>query len=130
MPHLSDIAEAALRTDPVLLQTRELLGFSVLPGTSSVFDFSGPVPYEKAPKLENTTTTQNSNDSYWLTNLDNPLPDYSILYGKTNNPQSLRSRMAQTMLQDSSGSDELFNAMERFFVRHRPTKIKNGRCTR
>lgn len=112
VPHLSDIAETALRTDPVLLQTRELLGFSVLPGTSSVFDFGGPVPYEKAPKLENTTTTQNSNDSYWLTNLNNPLPDYSILYGKTNNPQSLRSRMAQTMLQESSGSDELFNAME------------------
>lgn len=109
VPGLSAVAEQALRTDPTLKQARELLGFSVLPGNASVFDFSGPVPYERAPKLERRDFVQNSNDSYWLTNPAEPLVDHSILYGKTGVTQSLRSRMSQAMLRDSTGPDGRFN---------------------
>lgn len=112
VPNLSDFAEEKLRTDPLLVQTREQLGFTLLPGTSSVFDFNGPVPYEKAPKLERSDFVQNSNDSYWLTNPAQPLTGHSILYGKTNTPQSLRSRMAHKMLSDSKGDDERFDLDE------------------
>lgn len=112
VPNLSPTAEAALRTDPVLVQTRKQLGFSILPGTSSVFDFNGPVPYDQAPKLERTDFVQNSNDSYWLTNPAQPLTGYSTLYGETNTPQSLRSRMGQKMLRDSAGEDGRFDLNE------------------
>jgi len=73
VPNLTPTAEQALRSDPILVQTRESIGFSILPGTSAVFDFDGPVPYEQAPKLERTDFVQNSNDSYWLTNPASPL---------------------------------------------------------
>lgn len=112
VPHIGPAAETALRTSPELVAARELLGFSVLPGNASIFDFDGPVPYEMAPKMENTTLVQNSNDSYWLTHLDSPMPNHSILYGKTNNEQSLRSRMGQIMIQDSAGEDNLFSLDE------------------
>ena len=109
VPNLTPTAEQALRTDPVLIQTRKLLGFTLLPGTSAVFDFDGPVPYDNAPKLERSDFVQNSNDSYWLTNPAQPLTEYSILYGKTDVAQSPRSRMSQKMLQDSRGTDERFS---------------------
>ena len=112
VPNLTPTAEQALRTDPLLVQTREALGFSVLPGSASVFDFDGPVPYENAPKLERNDYVQNSNDSYWLSNPATPLTDHSILYGKTDTPQSLRSRMSHTLLSDSAGQDGLFNLDE------------------
>jgi len=109
VPNLTPTAEQALRSDPILVQTRESIGFSILPGTSAVFDFDGPVPYEQAPKLERTDFVQNSNDSYWLTNPASPLTDYSILYGTTHTEQTLRSRMAHSMLSDSAGQDGRFD---------------------
>ena len=109
VPNLPTIAEQALRNDPMALQLRELLGFSLLPGTSAAFDYHGPVPYENAPKLERSDFVQNSNDSYWLTNPEDKLIGHSILYGKTGVEQSLRSRMSQKMLVDSKGPDERFD---------------------
>ena len=109
VPNLTPTAEQALRSDPILVQTRESIGFSILPGTSAVFDFDGPVPYEQAPKLERTDFVQNSNDSYWLTNPASPLTDYSILYGATHTEQTLRSRMAHSLLSDSAGQDGRFD---------------------
>lgn len=112
VPNLSPIAEQALRTDPVLVQTRELIGFSILPGTSAVFDFDGAVPYENAPKLERSDYVQNSNDSYWLSNPADPLTDYSILYGKTDVPQTMRSRMSHALYASNAGEDGKYNLDE------------------
>ena len=69
-------------------------------------------PFEQAPKLERSDFVQNSNDSYWLTNPAQPITDVSILYGETDNQQTLRSRMGQRMLVDSAGSDQRFTARE------------------
>lgn len=112
VPYLSEVAENALRTNPALIQMRRLAGFSILPGNSAVFDFNGPVPYEKAPKLSRQDFVQNSNDSFWLTNPAEPIRGVSILYGKTDNEQTLRSRMGHTLLKDAAGSDGLFSVQE------------------
>jgi acyl-homoserine-lactone acylase len=112
VPGLTSTAITALTTNPVLVQTKELAGFTVLPGFASAFDFNLPVPYESAPKYEGTDYVQNSNDSFWLTNLENPITDVSPLYGKVGNEQSLRSRMAHKLLSDAAGSDARFNPME------------------
>lgn len=112
VPQLSDVAEQALRTNPQLQQLRKLTGFSILPGNSAVFDFSSSVPYDKAPQLQRRDFVQNSNDSFWLTNPAQPLTNASILYGKVNNQQTLRSRMGQKLLQDSAGTDGKFTARE------------------
>ena len=112
VPNLSPTAEQALRTDPMLMQARELTGFSILPGSSEIFNFNGPVPYANAPKIERSDYVQNSNDSYWLTNPAAPLTGNSILYGKTDVAQSLRSRMSHALFASSAGEDGRFNIDE------------------
>ncbi|MGC1508659.1 penicillin acylase family protein [Ketobacter sp.] len=112
VPNLNLIAELVLRYTPALRTARELLGFSILPGNSILFDFQGAAPYRQAPKLSNQSVVQNSNDSYWLTQPDRPMESHSILYGETRAEQSLRSRLSQQMLRDSAGDDGLFNAEE------------------
>jgi acyl-homoserine-lactone acylase len=75
-------------------------------------DYNKPVPYARAPKYEGTDYVQNSNDSFWLTNLDNPITGVNPMYGDVNNEQSLRSRMAHQLLANASGSDGLFSQAE------------------
>ena len=112
VPGLTPTAIDALTTNPVLIQTKAVAGFTVLPGFASAFDFNLPVPYESAPKYEGTDYVQNSNDSFWLTNFENPITGVSPLYGQVGNEQSLRSRMAHKLLADAGGSDGKFNMME------------------
>lgn len=112
VPGLTATALNELTTNPLLIQTKAVAGFTVLPGFASAFDFNLPVSYENAPKYEGTDYVQNSNDSFWLTNLENPITGVSPLYGKVGNQQSLRSRMAHKLLNQASGSDGKFNMME------------------
>ena len=112
VPYLTDTAINELTTNPLLIQTKQVAGFTVLPGFLSAFDFERPVPYEEAPKYEGTDSVQNSNDSFWLTNLDSPITGVSPLYGRTENQQSLRSRMGQVFIEDSAGSDGTFTPEE------------------
>jgi len=112
VPGLTSAALTALTTNPLLIQTKKVAGFTVLPGFASAFDFNLPVPYENAPKYEGTDYVQNSNDSFWLTNFENPITGVSPLYGQVGNEQSLRSRMAHKLLANASGADGKFNMME------------------
>ncbi|MFT5276608.1 MAG: acyl-homoserine-lactone acylase [Granulosicoccus sp.] len=112
VPGLTATALNALATNPLLIQTKAVAGFTVLPGFASAFDFNQAVPYESAPKYEGTDYVQNSNDSFWLTNFENPITGVSPLYGQVGNQQSLRSRMAHKLLADAAGSDGKFNMME------------------
>ena len=73
VPRLTATAISELTTNPLLIGTRQAAGFTVLPGFASAFDFERPVPYEEAPKYEGTDYVQNSNDSFWLTNLESPI---------------------------------------------------------
>ncbi|WDE03767.1 penicillin acylase family protein [Thalassomonas viridans] len=110
--NLSDNALAQMRTDPELVATRAAIGFDILPGNTSVFEPDGLNSYQQAPKLLRPDYVQNSNDSYWATNLNELMSGYSILYGDDLAPLSLRTRMGLTLLSDSSGEDGLFNAGE------------------
>jgi len=112
VPQLSDLAETALTTDPTLIALRQQVGFTILPGNSSVFDFTGPVPYAQAPKLERNDFVQNSNDSFWLSNPDDPITGVSALYGKVDYEQSLRSRMGQRLMQEAAGRNGRFSLQE------------------
>ncbi|WP_334062059.1 acylase [Alteromonas genovensis] len=112
VPNLTETAINELTTNPLLIQTKAAAGFTVLPGFISQFDFDGPVPYEEAPKYEGTDSVQNSNDSFWLTNLSSPITGVNPLYGNTENQQSLRSRMGQKFIETEAGSDETFTPEE------------------
>ncbi len=112
VPRLTATAINELTTNPLLIGTRQAAGFTVLPGFASAFDFERPVPYEEAPKYEGTDYVQNSNDSFWLTNLESPITGVSPLYGQVGNQQSLRSRMAHVLLADERGADDRFSAAE------------------
>lgn len=112
VPHLTATAINEMTTNPLLVGAKQAAGFTILPGFLSAFDFDRAVPYENAPKYSGTDYVQNSNDSFWLTNLDSPITGVSPLYGPVENQQSLRSRMAHKLLADSAGSDGLFNPVE------------------
>mgnify|MGYP000212230513 FL=1 len=110
--NLNDTALGLMRTDPVLVGTRQAVGFDILPGNTALFEPNGLNSYEQAPKLLNSDYVQNSNDSYWFSNPTTPLSGYSILYGNDFSPLSLRTRMGLKMLTDSAGDDNKFNATE------------------
>ncbi len=112
VPGLTGSAQAAIKNDPTISGLRAQAGFTILPGVSSLFGFTGPEPYEYAPKLQNRTYVQNSNDSFWLTNASTPIEFVSPLYGDTHNVQSLRSRMGHYLLNNARGEDSLFSAEE------------------
>ena len=112
VPNLTETAIEQLTTNPLLIQIKAAAGFTVLPGNISQFDFDGPVPYEEAPKYEGTDSVQNSNDSYWLTNLSSPIRVDNPLYGNVDYQQTLRSRMGQKFIETEAGSDGTFSAEE------------------
>ena len=112
VPNLSDVAITTLTTNPLLIGAKQAAGFTILPGHISAFIYDNAVPYENAPKYAGTDYVQNSNDSFWLTNADNPITGVSPLYGKVDNQQTLRSRMAHRLLNDEAGSDNLFSIAE------------------
>ncbi len=110
--NLNDTALGLMRTDPVLVGTRQSVGFDILPNDTALFEPNGLNSYEQAPKLLNNDYVQNSNDSYWFTNPTSPLSGYSILYGDDFSALSLRTRMGLKMLSDSAGEDNKFSAAE------------------
>jgi acyl-homoserine-lactone acylase len=112
VPNLTSTAINALTTNPALIGAKQAAGFTLLPGYLSAFDFERAVPYENAPKYSGTDYVQNSNDSFWLTNLDAPITGVSPLYGPVENQQSLRSRLAHKFLANSAGTDGLFSPAE------------------
>lgn len=110
--NLNDTALGLMRTDPVLVGTRQQVGFDILPGNTALFEPDGLNSYEQAPKLLNSDYVQNSNDSYWFTNPTTPLSAYSVLYGDDFSELSLRTRMGLKLLSDSAGEDEKFTSAE------------------
>ena len=69
--------------------------------------------YEARPKLQTTDYVGNGNDSYWLTNADNPLTGFPVVFGwlgHENKQQSLRTRIGHLMVRErreaADGLDE------------------------
>ena len=81
---------------------RNPAGIPVLSGNRSECDWivdptspqEGLIPGEKLASIRTTQYASNSNDSYWLTNLDRPLTGYLKVMGGEDYQVSLRSQLA------------------------------------
>lgn len=87
-------------------------GSVLLPGDDSVYEWAdtgeteapGLVPFADAPKQTRTDYVFNANSSHWLTNLDEPLEGFSILYGPEQTIRSTRTRYNAQLISDNSGN--------------------------
>jgi acyl-homoserine-lactone acylase len=100
-------------------------GSVLLPGNSSVFEWvdtgetlsPGLVPFSEAPQQTRNDYVFNANSSHWLSNLDEPLEGFSILYGPEQTIRSTRTRFNAKLITDTSssglaGSDGRFSLEE------------------
>ena len=66
----------------------------------------GAIGASRMPFLKRADYVGNMNDSYWLSNPNQPLTGYPAIFGPTGTPQSLRTRLGHTMaLQRLAGTD-------------------------
>ena len=99
-------------------------GVPLLEGSTSANEWQndpstrpGVVPYAKMPMLERRDYVFNANDSYWLSNAQQPLTGFSPLQGDEGTARSLRTRMNARILEDTSptgpaGADGKFSLDE------------------
>ena len=127
--HLSDAALAGWRKqreeDALTQKLYSDRGIMLLDGSDSRNDWiedetapiPGTTPFQSRPGLERPDYVFNSNDSYWLSNVEHPLSGYSPLYGPTETPRSVRTRMNGSILTADSpysyaGADGKFSLNE------------------
>lgn len=108
VPDIAPEALADWAQNPLYQGLTQAAGLPIFPGNESRYKARGTVPFAGAPQLERNDFVQNSNDSFWLTNPAAPITEVSPLYGPVGNQQSLRSRLAQTMLAQGGSVDGLF----------------------
>ena len=99
-------------------------GLVILDGSKAMNDWletTSPVPntepFERRPLIESEQYVFNANDSYWLSDPENPAASLSPLYGPTMTPRSVRTRMNIALLRPDSdygyaGDDGKFNRGE------------------
>jgi acyl-homoserine-lactone acylase len=105
-------AELYAERDFILLDGSEPENQWIETGDSPI---PGTVPFDERPLLERSDYVFNANDSYWLTNPAQPLSGYSILYGATDSPRSVRTRMNVRLLENAyndAGEDGRFSIEE------------------
>ena len=78
---------------------------------------AGTVPYSAAPQITRSDYVFNANSSHWLSNADEPLEGYSIVYGPEQTIRSPRTRMNAKLLTEVSatgvsGADGKFSLTE------------------
>lgn len=61
---------------------------------------AGAIGPARMPSLLRSDYVANMNDSYWLTNVHQPLTGYPAIFGPTGHAQSLRTRMGHAMVLD------------------------------
>tara|TARA_B100000609_G_scaffold176411_1_gene154251 strand:+ start:33 stop:1583 length:1551 start_codon:yes stop_codon:yes gene_type:complete len=66
----------------------------------------GTLPAEKMPRITRDDYVSNSNDSYWLSNPEEPLEGYSPIIGSEKTARSLRTRAGLTLIQERIDSGE------------------------
>jgi acyl-homoserine-lactone acylase len=71
--------------------------------------YPGLMPPTEQPSLITDTYVSNSNDSYWLSNPDNPLEGFSPIIGNEQQARSLRTRAGLKFVEEVLNSDQKFN---------------------
>jgi len=113
------------KNDAATKSFHQKMGLILLDGSDSRFEWqahpearvAGVVPFVEKPQLDRTDYIFNANDSYWLTNIEQPLTGFSPLYGAVNSPRSLRTRMNAKLVSNVSdngpaGKDGKFSLKE------------------
>ncbi len=112
--HLSDEAiklwRENIKSDPLTRKLYNDRGLILLDGSDSRFEWqahpearvAGVVPFVEQPQYDRSDYIFNSNDSYWLTHVAEPLTGYSPLYGPEATPRSLRTRINAMLVSDTS----------------------------
>ena len=87
-------------------------GLVILDGSKAMNDWletDSPIPntepFERRPLIESEQYVFNANDSYWLSDPENPAASLSPLYGPTMTPRSVRTRMNIALLRPDSDYD-------------------------
>lgn len=113
--HLSEAAinawQASLEHAPQLKQLFLTKGVVILDGSKTRDEWleeegvpiAGTTPFDQRPLIESRDVVFNSNDSYWLSDPDHPRTGYSPLYGATETPRSIRTRMNIHLLKGLNG---------------------------
>ena len=112
-------------TDELIKKFYHNMELILLDGSDSRFEWqshpearvAGVVPFVEQPQMERSDYIFNANDSYWLTQVDEPLTGYSPLYGQEASARSLRTRMNAKLVSDASkagpaGEDGKFSLKE------------------
>lgn len=99
---------ASLDQDPLAAGLRKTRGMVLLDGSDPANEWidtgttriPATVPFEERPAIERSDYVFNANNSYWLSSPRQPLTGASVLYGATDTPRSLRTRMNVNMLEN------------------------------
>jgi acyl-homoserine-lactone acylase len=105
VPNVSN-AKAQTCNTPVGVATFQLLGLPVLNGATSSCEWDsdddavapGIFGYDNLPHLFRDDYVTNSNDSYWLSNPEQPLEGFARIIGDERTERSLRTRLGLKML--------------------------------
>lgn len=108
-------------------------GSVLLPGDNAVFEWvdtgttraPGVVPFADAPQQTRRDYLFNANSSHWLSNLDEPLEGFSIMYGPEQTIRSTRTRYNAQLISDN-GSAGLAGADGRFSLEELKTVMTHN----
>lgn len=128
VPNWSQEAEARYPewlSEQPLAELFDGYGVYTADGSDDTFDWveeegawmPGLVPFEKMPRLRRTDFVFNSNDNHWLSNPEQPLEGYPMLYGSERTARDPRTRMNARYLAElgessASGADNRFSLEE------------------
>jgi acyl-homoserine-lactone acylase len=116
VPNVPDAKTRTCNT-PLGIATDQLLRLPILNGASSACEWDtdpdsvqpGTFGPSNLPSLFRDDYTSNMNDSYWLTNPEQPLEGYARIIGDERTPRSLRTRLGLRILADRLDSGGRFD---------------------
>lgn len=108
LPYVTDAKAKACATSPTARAAWETERIPILDGSRAACDWdsdpeaaaSGVFPPAALPQIYRHDFTENSNDSYWLSNPYQPLTGYGGIFGDERTPRSLRTRLGLKMIAD------------------------------
>ena len=116
LPYVTDAKAAACATSVVGKRGWAENRIPILDGSRSACEWDsdphaaagGIYPPSALPQIFRTDFTENSNDSYWLSNPHQPLVGYGRIFGDEATARSLRTRLGLKMIADRvAGTDGL-----------------------